>query len=222
MKPSRLLLYSRPGFERECAQEITALAGEMGVEGFVKARPESAFAVFAAHQDEMGADFARHVEFARLVFPRQMVRVLEPLTLIGYSWGGLLALLFAIEAAHHRTTHTPARLVLIDPAPVTRAYRDQFETEFARLLSQTYGSMAPSLGEGFCGPAAMALGLGKPLITPRHTAFADYVPEDYPYAFETRPVIVNFVHDPLRGRVRGEGSWLSTFGMMSTGATRFA
>src|SRR5947207_1317680 len=44
----------------------------------------------------------------------------EPLTLIGYSWGGLLALLFAIEAAHDRTAHRPARLVLIDPAPVTR------------------------------------------------------------------------------------------------------
>ncbi len=81
MKPSRLLLYSRPGFERECAQEITSLAGEMGVEGFVKARPESAFAAFAAHQDDMGADLARHVEFARLVFPRQIVRVLEPLML---------------------------------------------------------------------------------------------------------------------------------------------
>jgi 23S rRNA (cytidine2498-2'-O)-methyltransferase len=81
VKPSRLLLYCRAGFERECAQELTAVAGEMGVEGFVKARPESAFAVFAAHQDDMGADFARHVEFARLVFPRQMVRVLEPLTL---------------------------------------------------------------------------------------------------------------------------------------------
>ena len=81
MKPSRLLLYSRAGFERECAQEITAAAGEMGVEGFVKARPGSAFAVFQAHQDDMGADLGKHIEFARLVFPRQMVRALEPLAL---------------------------------------------------------------------------------------------------------------------------------------------
>src|ERR1041384_366336 len=56
----------------------------------------------------------------------------EPLTLIGYSWGGLLAMLFAIEAAARRIRNAPARLVLIDPAPVTRAYREQFEAEFSR------------------------------------------------------------------------------------------
>jgi proline iminopeptidase len=55
-----------------------------------------------------------------------------PLTLVGYSWGGLLAMLYAIEAAAGRTRHRPSRLVLIDPAPVTRAYRDDFEREFLR------------------------------------------------------------------------------------------
>ena len=57
---------------------------------------------------------------------------IDPLSLVGYSWGGLLALLFAIEAAAHRTTHHPSRLVLIDPAPVTREFRREFETEFLR------------------------------------------------------------------------------------------
>jgi proline iminopeptidase len=56
---------------------------------------------------------------------------IEPLSLVGYSWGGLLALLFAIEAAAHRARQAPARLVLIDPAPVNREYRRLFETEFA-------------------------------------------------------------------------------------------
>ena len=55
-----------------------------------------------------------------------------PLTLVGYSWGGLLALLYAIEAADRPELAAPRRLVLIDPAPVTRAYRDRFEAEFAR------------------------------------------------------------------------------------------
>ena len=81
MKPPRLLLECRAGFERECAQEITAVAAGMGVEGFVKARPESAFAVFQAHQDDMGADLGEHIEFQRLVFPRQMVRTAEALVL---------------------------------------------------------------------------------------------------------------------------------------------
>jgi proline iminopeptidase len=57
---------------------------------------------------------------------------IEPLSLLGYSWGGLLALLFAIEAAAGRTTHSPSRLVLVDPAPVTREFRRQFESEFLR------------------------------------------------------------------------------------------
>jgi proline iminopeptidase len=57
---------------------------------------------------------------------------LEPLTLVGYSWGGLLALLYALEASRGNVSPTPARLALIDPAPVSRAYRAQFEAEFAR------------------------------------------------------------------------------------------
>lgn len=56
----------------------------------------------------------------------------EPLVIVGYSWGALLAMLFAIEAAAGRTTHTPVRLALIDPAPVNRAYRQEFEAEFSR------------------------------------------------------------------------------------------
>jgi 23S rRNA (cytidine2498-2'-O)-methyltransferase len=52
----------------------------MGVEGFVKARPDSGFAVFQAHQDAMGEDLGRHLDFSRLVFPRQLVRVGEMLT----------------------------------------------------------------------------------------------------------------------------------------------
>src|SRR5262249_25663134 len=78
--PSRVLLQCRAGFEKECAQEITAAAGAMGVEGFVKAKPESGYAVFQAHQDDMGAELGKHLEFRRLVFARQMVRVGELLT----------------------------------------------------------------------------------------------------------------------------------------------
>ncbi len=77
MSPSRLLLYCRPGFEKECAQEIVSAASALGVEGFMKARPDSGFAVFQAHAEEMGAELASRLDFRRLVFPRQMVRVPE-------------------------------------------------------------------------------------------------------------------------------------------------
>lgn len=58
-----------------------------------------------------------------------------PLTLVGYSWGALLAMLYTIEAAAGRAGMEPVRLVLLDPAPVSRAYRDEFEAEFARRQS---------------------------------------------------------------------------------------
>lgn len=59
---------------------------------------------------------------------------IEPLTVIGYSWGGLLALLYAIESHRHGVLPAPKRLVLVDPAPLSRPYRQAFEDEFARRL----------------------------------------------------------------------------------------
>lgn len=67
-------------------------------------------------------------DVARVAAERQVT----PLDLVGYSWGALLALLYAIEARAGRASPVPARLALIDPAPVTRAWRDAFEQEFAR------------------------------------------------------------------------------------------
>lgn len=66
-------------------------------------------------------------DVARVAAERQVT----PLDLVGYSWGALLALLYAIEARAGRTAPAPARLALIEPAPVTRAYREAFEAEFA-------------------------------------------------------------------------------------------
>jgi len=56
---------------------------------------------------------------------------LEPLTILGYSWGGLLALLYALDAARDRTIRHPRRLVLVSPAPVSRPLRERFERELA-------------------------------------------------------------------------------------------
>ena len=76
-----------------------------------------------------------------------IVRELEiaPLEIVGYSWGGLLALLYSIVShgavpsslflAPPRSDSLfpiPDSLALIDPAPITRQHRDQFEAEFAR------------------------------------------------------------------------------------------
>jgi proline iminopeptidase len=57
---------------------------------------------------------------------------LVPLSIVGYSWGAMLALLYAIEQRKNPHLRAPERLALINPAPLTREYRRQFEEEFAR------------------------------------------------------------------------------------------
>src|SRR5688572_6645540 len=57
---------------------------------------------------------------------------LDPLSIVGYSWGAMLALLYAIEQRKNPHLRAPERLALINPAPLTREYRRQFEEEFAR------------------------------------------------------------------------------------------
>ena len=55
--------------------------------------------------------------------------------IVGYSWGALLAMLYATEMARTDRVGSerfPASLTLLDPAPVTRELRQQFEAEFTR------------------------------------------------------------------------------------------
>lgn len=54
----------------------------------------------------------------------------ERLTLCGYSWGGLLAVLYFLE--HPERIE---RLALVAPAAPTAEYRRQFEEEFARRMA---------------------------------------------------------------------------------------
>ena len=61
---------------------------------------------------------------------------LKRLTLAGYSWGGLLALLYALEYPGR-----VGRLALVSPAPTWRAARERFEATFARR------NLAPALQE---------------------------------------------------------------------------
>ena len=49
------------------------------------------------------------------------------MTIAGYSWGGLLALLYALEHPDR-----VERLALVSPAPAWRAARDRFEQAFSQ------------------------------------------------------------------------------------------
>jgi proline iminopeptidase len=56
---------------------------------------------------------------------------LERVTLLGYSWGGLLAVLYAL--AHPERV---ARLALVCPAPITARWRDQFQATFTARMAE--------------------------------------------------------------------------------------
>jgi len=78
--------------------------------------------------DQSPVTWRTHVEDLARLIPELG---LDPLSMVGYSWGGLLALLYAIEA-YRGSAPRPARMVVIDPAPISRTLRDTFEAEFAR------------------------------------------------------------------------------------------
>ena len=91
--------------------------------------------------DQRGGGRSRHDDDRAVIGWRDQVedvaRVaaelrVSPLTIVGYSWGGLLAMLYAVEASAGRVEPAPSRLALIDPAPITRPARQLFEQEFAR------------------------------------------------------------------------------------------
>lgn len=54
----------------------------------------------------------------------------DRLTILGYSWGGLLALLYAAEYPN-----AVERLALVAPASITRVHRDTFERRFAERMA---------------------------------------------------------------------------------------
>src|SRR5258708_4776924 len=58
---------------------------------------------------------------------------LDRLTVVGYSWGGLLALLYALEHPDRI-----ARLALVSSAPVTAAWRDEFERRFSARMAEPW------------------------------------------------------------------------------------
>ena len=99
---------------------------------------------------------------------------LDRLTLLGYSWGGLLAVLYALEHPDRI-----ARLALVSAAPLTAVWREEFERRFATRMAQPW--IARSRAE------LSALGL------------AQRDPEKYRrIAFALS--VAGYFHDPSRAR----------------------
>ncbi|TNF34697.1 MAG: 23S rRNA (cytidine(2498)-2'-O)-methyltransferase RlmM, partial [Gammaproteobacteria bacterium] len=66
-----LVLYCRPGFEKECASEIMDVMVQANLFGFIKSKPDSGYVVFCLHSpcdmDTLNSAF----DFRQLIFSRQ-------------------------------------------------------------------------------------------------------------------------------------------------------
>ena len=70
---SGLLALCRPGFEKETAAELDDFAAGLGLLGFVRARPDSAFVTFEMQESVPFSDLAERCDWRTLVFARQLL-----------------------------------------------------------------------------------------------------------------------------------------------------
>ena len=73
-----LLLYCRAGFEKECAQDITHAAGQLGVAGWCKAGTDTGYVLFYPSEQAGLEVLQKRLAFSTLMFSRQMVFVTGP------------------------------------------------------------------------------------------------------------------------------------------------
>ncbi|MGS2722246.1 23S rRNA (cytidine(2498)-2'-O)-methyltransferase RlmM [Porticoccus sp. GXU_MW_L64] len=67
----QLVLYCRAGFEKECAAEISEWAAQVGVNGYVKAKPGDGYITYVCHQNGVVLKAMERIVFDELVFARQ-------------------------------------------------------------------------------------------------------------------------------------------------------
>lgn len=68
---NHLFLHCRPGFEKECAAEISERAAGLGIYGYPKTREQSAFVVFITQEPRGAEQLVKQIPFASLIFVRQ-------------------------------------------------------------------------------------------------------------------------------------------------------
>lgn len=85
MNPVCCLLYCRPGFEKESAAEIMQLAQQHNIQGYIKAKPDSAYVGFYPIEPADLSSFNQAIRYAEMIFSRQCVFVSEIITTLPTS-----------------------------------------------------------------------------------------------------------------------------------------
>lgn len=75
----QLLLLTRAGYEGDCAAQVQAVAAEAGVHGFCKAKADTGYLTFIAHDAQALAEWFETLDLDDLIFARQLCLAGEPL-----------------------------------------------------------------------------------------------------------------------------------------------
>lgn len=73
MSMNKVILYCRPGFEKECAAEITDKAAQYEAYGFARVKEYSGYVIFECYQIEDADRLACQLPLRALIFARQML-----------------------------------------------------------------------------------------------------------------------------------------------------
>lgn len=68
---NKVVLLCRPGFEKECAAEITDKAGRQEIFGFARVKENAGYVIYECYQAEDGDKLIRELPFSSLIFARQ-------------------------------------------------------------------------------------------------------------------------------------------------------
>lgn len=74
---NKIALYCRPGFEKECAAEITERATALEIYGFARVKENSGYVLFECYQFDDADRIAKELPLESLIFARQMLVVGE-------------------------------------------------------------------------------------------------------------------------------------------------
>ncbi|QSA96059.1 23S rRNA (cytidine(2498)-2'-O)-methyltransferase RlmM [Methylococcus sp. EFPC2] len=167
MKPTNLLagvvLYCRAGFEKEAAAEIQQHALDLGVQGYVKAQPASAYLLFTPY-DPATLDLLRaKLRFADLCFARQLIYV-APLIQNLPADDRITPLLAAAATLAPRYSAVWLETADTNEAKALSVFVRKFETPFRRAVERAgavdeKSSQLPRLHLFFIDSATVYLGL---------------------------------------------------------------
>ena len=76
---NKVVLLCRPGFEKECAAEITDKAGRREIFGFARVKDNAGYVIFECYQQDDAEKLVKELPFNSLIFARQMLVVVKQL-----------------------------------------------------------------------------------------------------------------------------------------------